>query len=168
MSETHFSIANDIQSKFNFYLIGLCFTLLALSIQTANFQGSVPQTILEITGWFCLLASGLSGLWHLEWIPSIYRIADLRNDWQVDKNQLEDAKHQGLSVAHTKGEGRQVPIDEVIKKVEKKIQKSDDYRNELEKHSEKKYKFHRISFVVGIVLLVSARAYSPIFSLICK
>jgi len=71
MSLSEREIAQQSQEKFEFYLVGLVFTLLALSIQTAKFGQSNLSDFFELSGWLSLAVSGLSGLWRLEYIPVI-------------------------------------------------------------------------------------------------
>lgn len=66
--------ARDIQWKFEIYLLGLVFTLLALAVQTAKLGGGTWPALLEISGWLSLLVSGLSGLSRVEWLPVIHQV----------------------------------------------------------------------------------------------
>ena len=56
------------QSKFNFYLVALDFSILGLAVQTFSATG-VPRIAqaCEIIGWFSLLVSGLFALSYVEW-----------------------------------------------------------------------------------------------------
>jgi hypothetical protein len=74
----------EIKEKFEFYLLALVFTVLALAVQTSKFQACWYTDVLEIFGWLLLLTSGISGLLRLEKIPIAYFIsADLKNAQQV-------------------------------------------------------------------------------------
>ena len=64
-------VAAQAQEKFHFYLVGLVFTLLALSVQTEKFVGPALDDALEVGGWIALLCSGIAGLWRLEYVPVI-------------------------------------------------------------------------------------------------
>jgi len=57
--EPNAQIAADIQSKFEFYFIGLIFTLLGFAIQTAKPSQIQSVAICEIMSWLTLLAAGL-------------------------------------------------------------------------------------------------------------
>lgn len=67
-------IAYEIQTKFEFWLVGLIFAVLALAVQTADFTGPRIGQACELAAWVVLLLAGLVGLWRLEWTPSIYRL----------------------------------------------------------------------------------------------
>ncbi|MDA0687188.1 MAG: hypothetical protein O2948_00980 [Proteobacteria bacterium] len=89
---THIEIAGEYQSKFRFYFVGLTFTLLAASIQTAGLSEMRGiNAIIELFGWVSLLASGLAGLSYLEFTPVVYRHIDaIENSSGENKKQLED------------------------------------------------------------------------------
>jgi len=65
--------ANDIQEKFELYLVGLIFTILALSVQTSSFGTCRIADALELAGWAALLFSDISGLLRLEVVPVALR-----------------------------------------------------------------------------------------------
>jgi hypothetical protein len=69
MSTQEYEIAQKQQDRFEFYLVSLVFTLLALSIQTSGFGESSVADIFELLGWVSLLTSGISGLWRMEFLP---------------------------------------------------------------------------------------------------
>ena len=72
--DKNLTIAVDLQNKFEFYFIGLVFTVLALSIQTASIAKGHIQYFFEIFAWFSLLLSGFSGLLKLECKSEIYEV----------------------------------------------------------------------------------------------
>ena len=80
---TERAIAQQSQEKFEFYLLSLVFTLLALAVQSATFGTNLPKNALELLAWVLFLISGLSGLYRLQWIP-VARVS------MADKRSLED------------------------------------------------------------------------------
>src|SRR5688572_15826136 len=60
----------SLQEKYEMYLTGLIFTLLAASIHTANFTEIPLQNALELAAWLVLGIAGLTSLSRLEWLPS--------------------------------------------------------------------------------------------------
>ena len=71
MSDIDREIAQKTQEKFEFYVISLVFTLLALSIQTSKFGSSNIADASELSGWVSLLVSGLAGLWRMQFVPIV-------------------------------------------------------------------------------------------------
>jgi hypothetical protein len=131
-------IAVDAQEKFEFYLISLVFTLLALSIQTSKFGQSSIGDFLELVGWIALLISGLAGLSRLEYLPVI------REKYAIQE-EIEEEPHKLQA---------QDKINGLIKTLEAK--------------SNTKYIVHKYAFVIGIILVATARAYIPATNLLCK
>ena len=60
------AIAQRIQEKFDAYLLGLIFTILGLSIQTAKFGPSATADAFEVISWVLFLVAGLTGLSRFE------------------------------------------------------------------------------------------------------
>ena len=90
MSDNERAIANQSQEKFQFYAVSLVFTILGLSIQTANFDGHIVARICELLSWLMLLISGLSGLSHLEWNPVIHVQMVRKDELEATESQLQD------------------------------------------------------------------------------
>ena len=78
-------IAIEYQQKFVFYILGLTFTILALSIQTSSFEKFYFADLAEICGWLCLLVSGLLGLSRIEW-SSVFYFLSSEKKWNRRKN----------------------------------------------------------------------------------
>ena len=72
MSKAYYSnieYSRALQEKYEYYFIALNFTLLALSVQTADFTSYSAQVVIELFGWLLLLSAGLLGLTRLEMQP---------------------------------------------------------------------------------------------------
>ena len=55
------------QSRFNFYLVALNFSILGLALQTYRSEKLINGTPWEPVAWVCLLVSGLFALSYVEW-----------------------------------------------------------------------------------------------------
>ena len=163
-------IALDAQEKFEFYLISLVFTLLALSIQTAKFGQSSVGDLLELFGWFAFLISGLTGLSRLEYLPVIREKYAFQDEIEEELHKLEAQKAKGETTVFVVGTKSQQPIDSLIEN----RQIAQDKINGLIKTLKAKtcyltkYLVHKYAFVAGILLVATARAYIPATNLLCK
>jgi hypothetical protein len=55
------------QSRFNFYLVALNFSILGLALQTYRSEKLINGASWEPAAWLCLLVSGLCALSYVEW-----------------------------------------------------------------------------------------------------
>lgn len=160
MSESEHNIAQKTQEKFEFYIISLVFTLLALSIQTAKFGSSDTADMLELAGWFSLLVSGIAGLWRMEFIP-VQRLKMAQRDNLI--NKINDFKeHQlikGVKEVYNLQTDSSQPIEQQIKNYQDGIKTLDPLIKKLDRRNMVKYYVHRYLFVIGIFLLVVARGF---------
>jgi hypothetical protein len=62
--------ANDRVVQFDYYLLGLVFTILALGVQTASFERPYGQRWVEVSALALLLLSGIFGLARQFMAPS--------------------------------------------------------------------------------------------------
>src|SRR5438046_3320901 len=113
-SPSNTAIAQRIQEKFDAYLLGLIFTILGLSIQTARFGPSPTADVLEILSWLLLLVAGLVGLNRLEWTPEVYRLYGIQDEKEEAKRALQRAKLEGLEQVFVAPLNKSIPVDEYI------------------------------------------------------
>jgi energy-coupling factor transporter transmembrane protein EcfT len=76
------AVAQQGQEKFQFYLLSLVFTLLALSVQTAKLGTSTISDYFELAGWGFLIASGIAGLWYMETSPTLRMKMALKSEFE--------------------------------------------------------------------------------------
>lgn len=87
---------DSIFEKFEFYFLGLTFTLLGAAIQTAAFTDhSHVSVITEIIGWAGFAISGLVGLSKLEHLSVVVYLRNRKNEFENNKSQFERAKVSG-------------------------------------------------------------------------
>ena len=152
MADTNAETGQQIQLKHQFYALTLCFTVLALAVETADFKGPLAADTIELAGWFCLLISGLIGLLRFELIPKLYQYFDAQISLKQKANFIEDG---GMSCVQGNAN---VPISERITADLAKIEEAISYR---QKRINAKYLWHRWLFVAGVVFLVISRGYEP-------
>lgn len=161
------SVAVDIQTKFQFYVLGLTFGVLALSVQTASFGGQpVVARIAELLAWLFLLASGLFGLSRIEWTPHAYLVDSVSQEVEARKRSLEKAQLQGASSIRVLAEGRDRPVEELLARADEDMKVVNDRRAYLDKRSQFKYTAQKVGFVGGLAAVMIARGLRPLLEII--
>lgn len=170
MAKTNIEIAQQTEEKFYFYLTALVFTLLGLSIQTASFGDSNFANILEIMGWLSFLLSGLAALSRLELCPNVYQSFDGLKKLKAHKDELLRMQKQGLKEVHVLEDNNTESIEVLLREEDEQINTLDAHIKKIQNSVTIRYQIHRWSFVIGLLLIISARAYLPISNMIkiCK
>lgn len=162
MAESNYDISVRIQEKFDVYFLGLTFTILGLSIQTAHFGTRVLADAAEVVAWLALLAAGLAGLSRMEGIPEVYRLFGVQNDQEEKARAGKKAKMEGLSELHIMAIGRAVPIANYIAEAEAGVATVEGVIKPLQRRAARRYRFMKLAFVIGLMLLILARALPPL------
>lgn len=134
--------AQDVHHKLEFYLVALAFTIVGFSIQTGKFTGNIFADTAEAISWLALLCSGMIGLSRLEYAPVLYK------NYSEIYDKEESLKGYINNPAY-----------------EKHFIKLKDWKvkiKEIETTIVIKYKWQKIAFLLGIVLLVSSRIISQV------
>ena len=168
MSDDLLVVANEIQRKFQFYLVALALGALALSVQTANFHGPPPADIAELLGWLLLLSSGVVGLWRLEGLPAIYHAMGLQNRAEEAVYRLQVNQERGVPGVTVLDEDREEPIGTSIAKWQKTAEEAAKIVAKLNRPANRKYQVQRYAFLGGIVCLMVSRGYEPMLGLTCS
>jgi hypothetical protein len=154
-------ISIEYQQKFLFYLLGLTFTILALSIQTSLFGKYYFADLAELGGWLCLLVSGLLGLSRIEWSSVFYFLSSEKSgiEGRIASAKKYSLRSRSIRVLET---GENIPIENFIddekdrqELYQKKIE-SIQFRQQL------KSIIQKILFLLGIIFIIISRAYVPI------
>ncbi len=167
MSISEKEVGQQSQEKFEFYVISLVFTLLAISIQTAKFGNSGVADFMELLGWLAFLVSGVFGLWRLEYLPvARYRMG---HQQELERDFLESKKAlmEGKSYIHVANQDRNQPLEERLGNIDQSLEKLEPIINKLQKSTLVKYKIHKSFFVFGLISIVISRAYLPAKGIIC-
>lgn len=161
------SIAVDVQTRFHFYVLGLTFGVLALSVQTATFDGRpVVARLAELAAWILLLTSGLFGLSRLEWIPHAYLVDAVGGEVQERAQSLKKAALQGASSIHVLAEGKKRSVEDLLARADDDMKVVTARQAELNRWSQVKYTAQKVTFVGGLVCLMVARGYKPVLDII--
>lgn len=162
-------IAIELRAKFEFYLLALTFSILGLSIQTADFGKNLFADTFELSGWLSLFVSGVIGILRAEWIPVAYdiqsKIARLTRQSQEVRQQLRHGIQ--TSIPFLEGDQETVLIGEDA------AIKLDSTAAALESQHEaahikiiSRYQKMKWAFMIGIGCLMIARGLPPAISII--
>ena len=152
----------DVQQRFHFYLIGLTFGILALSIETASFDTPLLSRIGELLGWVLLLVSGVVGLWRIEWLPKHYLAMGLDDQIRERAHELQKSKLMGTSVVHVTLERKDYPIDQLLATADADLTTLKAHLKTLDRRASVKYNVQKVTFVLGLVALMVSRGLGPV------
>lgn len=160
MEENNLNIAVRNKEKFEFYFLALTFTILGLSIQTAEYTTYCYQTIIELSAWFALLLSGLAGLSRQEYLPVAYFAEHRRQITEEYRQNYEQRVRGQRGILHPE-DGRKLNREEIQIKLDSLDARLDAINKEkkrIERGVEAKYSIHKYTFVTGIILLIASRS----------
>lgn len=160
--------ARQLQEKFELYLLGLIFTLLALAIQTAKFGANDYADAMELAGWLSLLVSGLFGLSRIEWIPVTLKTHSELLDIKAELQQLVEAEAQGHDHVPVIDQEQPADIGVLIADRKDSVERVQERVKSLERGIRRKYEVHKWSFVLALVLLIAARSLLPVEAIVKK
>jgi hypothetical protein len=160
--DLNIEIGQRIQEKFDAYLLGLIFTVLAFSIQTAAFGVSDVADLLEVFSWLSLLIAGLAGLSRMEWTPKQYQYYSAQFQLEEQVRGAEAARLKGAREFYVVPTGTTISVDQYIAEAKAPIKKLEDALQPIERKGKIKYLVLRVGFVIGLVALISARAWVPV------
>lgn len=164
--EPNAQIAADIQSKFEFYFIGLIFTLLGFAIQTAKPSQIQSVAICEIMSWLTLLAAGLIAMKRIVWSPIVMHGFAAINRTNIEIDQIDSNRYTTTHV-EIPGVGSNLTHDDAIKWKEQSINKIEQANKKTNKLISGLFKVQFSLFICSLLLLIYSRGYENI-SLIYK
>jgi len=156
----------QLQDKFELYLVGLVFTVLGLSIQTATFGVLLVADISELLGWLLLLVSGVVGLWRMEYVPVIIKNMATRDKLNRRLDSYREARAKGYTEIYVLEHEKMMSIDELEGSEKTVLDQGVPIIKAQERLHLMKYSIHRYCLVFGISCLVVGRAYGPVVGVI--
>jgi hypothetical protein len=156
----------EAQVKFEFYFVGLIFTLLGLSVQSAKFEINFIASSCELLGWLTLLGSGLIALFRLKRIPdkhlALAELGMLESRNEALKG-LEEQWQPRRNIMTTYPDTRP-PLATILEEMTKTVTAMGTLRddvNNIERGIRWRAVLQTWLFIVGICLVVTARAIGP-------
>src|SRR5690625_1584297 len=155
--------AQSILEKFEFYLLGLTFTLLGLSIQTADFHSAPTLSVWgELFGWLLLGVSGCVGLSKVLWTSSILHVKAHKENYESLKKNVTLAEAGGAPHVIDGYSKEPVSFDEFNSKTDQQIARLEGTLNRLGKRHDIKHHIQWWCFVSGLAIVGAMRGYSAI------
>lgn len=134
------------QRKFLYFMIGLTFAVLGLSIQVSD-----NVTLITKIAWVSLMVSGLFGIMRVEWDNSVLMWNRDLAERLLYKSQLEEAKRSGAIMVDKKDHNTVLDVDEWIRIQDKSIARINKALDKLGGKQEWRYNIHMWGFVIGIM-----------------
>jgi hypothetical protein len=161
--------------KLDYFLVGLCFAVLASAVQTAKFspQLRIP-TYFEVGGWTGLIISGFIGIskiqfraaeWHyyernLLLEDKIAKVKEKLKKYSVTTS--ENPENQFRELVEYAKESASRDVDEVVDEHSAMKKKIETTFNKIYRYTS--YSFELL-FLISIIMLAYARAYEPLKAL---
>lgn len=157
-SESGREFAVKFQQTFELYLIGLVFTVLGLAVQTAPTPLVAWISLVEIAGWFFLGLSGVLGLLRLERVPIAHKVNAQVHEARESIAQVQEREARGDLTVPVVGQSERMPVAEALATLRDREEDLVKARARLEYLIPRMYSFHKWTFVIGLALIVIARA----------
>jgi hypothetical protein len=155
-----------VQERVQYYFVTLTFTLLALSIETANFDGSNISQVSELLGWVALLTSGIAGLSRLNFLPSNYKISIHRSSIQSDIDSTRKLIKEGNKTILLQKTDKKVEAEPYLSDKLKILGSLEEKESVLLNKQSVLMRVHRSALLLGLVLLLISRGIDHACSLI--
>lgn len=160
---------HSVMEKYEFYFLGLTFTLLGASIQTADFGDySKVNSLIELMGWFTFGLSGVVGLSKIEYLPSLITIRNEKDSNKGYVSELQRARALGTRSVRVAQTGEALEIDQVISTVEANVSTWSNRLEQFGKWHEIKHIVQKYSFLSALFLVACSRAYIAFASSPCS
>jgi hypothetical protein len=164
--EKNIEIAIQYQEKFEFYIVGLTFTILGLSVQTAKFTGSSFAQAAELLSWICLFITGIGGLSRIQNTPQLYKLFSLKSDYEIRGAKTRELRAQGLSEVMVLEDMTNISTDQYISQADSSIEVLNAQIKKIQENEKRKYKIIRTTLLLGFGLLIIARGIDQATNLI--
>lgn len=165
-SQANQRIAVEIQTKFEFWLVGLIFAVLALAVQTATFTGGEVGQLCELAAWIALLLAGLMGIWRLEWTPPLYHMASRKSRGEAILSEVRKQRLSGFQTIFIDDADEHLDSDAFLGEVKGSVEIQEKRILLHRRRQSLAYRVMRAFLISGFVLLLFARGYDPAVDLI--
>jgi hypothetical protein len=153
--------AIEAKRKFNYFFIGLTFSVLALAINHSIETKMIFPRITELLGWASLLVSGGFGLWGLEYEGEVFGLAATLAKKKELREQFEEIKEKGTAL-HNQETLELIDTDEEITGYTNEIEGIYEKLIKIDDGSKINYRVQKWCFLFGMVSLSVSYSYPKI------
>lgn len=157
--DSNTEVAQKYRERFEFYFVGLIFTVLGLSIQTAKFSQTIIPDGFELLAWMSLLISGFMGLIRIEWTPIAHQYISKKKGLSKEIDEINIYKERGIK--KLPGIDGDIDADNLLENKKWALEKAGSNLRDVENKLSHSYKIRKWLFLAGIILLVLARGIIP-------
>lgn len=151
--------AQKFQQQFEFYFVGLVFTLLGLAVQTGKSTSHIWSGYFEFGGWLCLMLCGILFLHRLAMVPTLIRM-------QVELSRVTEELGQ-LRIDLKNGHPTDTPVpseSDLELTLGQAIEQHAESKKQLEANVRMsqarnvcKYRIGEVSFLLALLCLMISR-----------
>lgn len=158
-TDTHTATAQRIQEKYDFFFVAVTFTILGLAIETADFGIGQLNDAAEIGSWGFLLIGALAGMSRVELAARTHHLYALIDAHRTFLSPLQEALGRGADVRlRTAEAGETADPNAVVAKGLDAVKAMQAKASTANRGAMIRYYIAHVSFLVGVVLLGTARA----------
>lgn len=142
--------AIESQSKYVYFMVGLTFAILGLSIETTD-----NPTWLTQIAWVFLLTSALWGIFKIQWDPVFAKLNASKLEEGRSVTQLQEAMLKGMTLINP-STGKVWTPEELGKHIMNKTKMVNNFDQKLDKISREntwRFRIHTWSFIAGLFTL---------------
>jgi hypothetical protein len=154
-------LAYEIKTKYEYWLVGLIFAVLALAVETATFDGPRAGQVCELSAWIVLLAAGVLGIVRMEWTPTFYYLGSRKARTESLRQRLQAAQLSGERSIFVDESGEILKLADLLATADETLGHQDRRLNLIQRRQRIMYVLIRIFLITGFLLLLVARGVGP-------
>jgi len=159
-----FIYQRDLQTKFDYYFLGVILAALSLSIQTYDSTKEYSAFFLIILSWILFLISFLAGFFRQEKINSAYYTATERIKQKKRKELFDNAQSGVVTLQKSMNElWTKEEIQESLENINDILSISDKYIKKYERQSLLAYQIQKWSFFYASYLYILFKIANTVF-----
>lgn len=160
--ETNLEHARNLSAKFNYFFIGLTFSILALAVQNSTDSSLLIARIFELVGWLFLFLSGLFGLLRLQRQPRAYEVAANLASRMELQSKLKKIELEGGGEFFDSETKKPLVLEEIIKDSKESLKVIEEGLDEIESKMGRQYGAQTWMFLIGVSSILISHGYEKV------